>query len=57
MKDDSKTEKQFVGELEAMRQRIAELEASEAEHRQVEEALRATLFSAITLMNLSRIPI
>jgi two-component system cell cycle sensor histidine kinase/response regulator CckA len=40
MKDDGKTKKQVVGELEAMRQRIAELEASEAEHKQVEEALR-----------------
>jgi PAS domain S-box-containing protein len=40
MKDERKTKGQLVNELVELRQRIAELEASETEHRRVEEALR-----------------
>jgi len=34
------TKEQLIVELEALRRRVAELEKLEAEHRQVEEALR-----------------
>ena len=40
MKDQSKTKKQLIGELNELRQRIADSEASEAKHKQAEEALR-----------------
>ncbi|MFC2019100.1 PAS domain S-box protein [Chloroflexota bacterium] len=40
MKDEDKTKEQLVDELVEMRQRIAELEALEAEHKQVEMSLR-----------------
>jgi len=40
MKDEDKTRDELINELAEMRQRITELEASETEHRRVEEALR-----------------
>lgn len=40
MKDQEKTREQLVSELGELRQRIAELEASEAERKRVEKALR-----------------
>ena len=42
MKDKSKTKEQLGAELAQMRQRIAELEAAEAERSQTEEALRVS---------------
>jgi hypothetical protein len=40
MEDKDKTREELVTELAEMRQRIAELEASESEHKKVEEALK-----------------
>ena len=40
MKDKYKTKEQLINELAEMRRRIAELEKSETEHKQAEEALR-----------------
>jgi PAS domain S-box-containing protein len=40
MKDKDKTQKQLIKELTKLRQRIAELEASERERKQVEETLK-----------------
>jgi PAS domain S-box-containing protein len=40
MKDQSKTKQVLIQELASLRQRIAELEQSESEHKNVEEALR-----------------
>lgn len=40
MKDEYKTKEQLIDELGKMRQRITELEASEAERKRAEEALR-----------------
>jgi len=40
MGDINKTKEQLINELTGLRQRVAELEASEAEHKQAEEALR-----------------
>ncbi len=40
MKDEDKTKEQLMDELVEIRQRITELEASELQHRRVEEALR-----------------
>ena len=42
MQDQDKAKEQLVSELGELRQRIAELEASEADREQVEEALRAS---------------
>ena len=42
MKDEDKTKEQLIGELVALRQRIAELEAPETERQRTEEALRDT---------------
>jgi len=42
MKDEDKTKEQLIGELVALRQRIAELEAPETERQRAEEALRDT---------------
>jgi GAF domain-containing protein len=43
MKDERKTKEQLINELVEMRQRIAELEASETERKRAEEALRRSL--------------
>lgn len=40
MIDDDKTKEQPISELDEMRQQIAELEASEAQHKWAEEKLR-----------------
>jgi len=40
MKDKDKTYKQLIKEMTQLRRRIAELEASERQRKQVEEALR-----------------
>ena len=40
MKDEDKTKGQFINELVELRQRIAELEALEAEHKRVEQETR-----------------
>lgn len=40
MKDEDKTRAQFIDELVALRRRIAELEALEAEHKRAEEEIR-----------------
>ena len=40
MKDEDKTKKQLINELTELRQRIAELQASEAERKRAEAALR-----------------
>jgi PAS domain S-box-containing protein len=40
MKDEEKTKEQLIKELAEMRQRVAELEASEAERKRAEEALK-----------------
>ncbi len=40
MKDKDKTKEQLVNELEDMRQRVAELEASEIQRKRAQEALR-----------------
>jgi PAS domain S-box-containing protein len=40
MKDEDKTKKQLINESAAMRQRVIQLEASEAERKRMEEALR-----------------
>jgi PAS domain S-box-containing protein len=45
MADADKTKEQMMNELQKQRQRIAELETSEAERRRVEAALRTTLYS------------
>jgi PAS domain S-box-containing protein len=42
MKDEGKTKEQLISELVELRQRVAELEASETGHKQVEEALKAS---------------
>ncbi len=42
MKDEDKTQEQLIDELVVLRQRIAELEASETERQRAEEALRDT---------------
>ncbi len=42
MKSEDKTKEQLIGELVEMRQRIAELEASEVERKQMEERLLAS---------------
>lgn len=39
MKDQNKTKKQLIIELMELRQRVAELEASEADHTRVDEEL------------------
>ena len=39
MSDNDKAKEQLISELAGLRQRVAELEASEAEHRRVKEAL------------------
>jgi GAF domain-containing protein len=49
MKDEDKTREQLINELAELRQRIAELEASETERKRVEEALRRSLQEAETL--------
>jgi PAS domain S-box-containing protein len=54
MKDKDKTKKQLINELAELRQRIAELEASETERKRVQEALRESeeklrhLFESVT---------
>jgi PAS domain S-box-containing protein len=54
MKDKDKTQEQLIKELARLRQRIAELEESEREHKQVEETLkkseheRAAVFDSIS---------
>jgi PAS domain S-box-containing protein len=54
MKDKDKTKEQLINELAELRQRIAELEASETEHKRVQEALRESeeklrhLFESVT---------
>lgn len=40
MKDENKTKQQLINELLELRQRIAELETLEAEHKNIEESLR-----------------
>lgn len=40
MKDEHKTKEQLMNELVALRQRVAELEASETERKRAKEALR-----------------
>ena len=40
MKDENKTKEQFITELSKLRQRIKQLEASEAERKQAEKLLR-----------------
>ncbi len=40
MKDENKTKAQLINEQVGLRQRIAELETSEAERKRAEEALR-----------------
>jgi PAS domain S-box-containing protein len=40
MEDDARTKEQLIGELMALRQQVAELEASEAEWKQTEQTLR-----------------
>jgi PAS domain S-box-containing protein len=40
MKDDDKSEEQLINELVELRQKLAELEASEAKHKQIEGALQ-----------------
>ena len=40
MKDQHKTEEQFIDELTQLRRRVAELEAPDAGHKRTEEALR-----------------
>ncbi|MFQ6102094.1 MAG: GAF domain-containing protein [Anaerolineae bacterium] len=40
MKDERETQEQLINELAALRQRVAELEASETERKRAEEALR-----------------
>jgi PAS domain S-box-containing protein len=53
MKDEDKTKEQLVSELKGMRQRIAQLEASESERRRAEEALEESKrFFSGTLDNL-----
>jgi PAS domain-containing protein len=42
MKDQSKTKKTLIRELDAQKMRIAELEKLESDHKQVEEALRVS---------------
>ena len=51
MKDDAKTKKQLKNKLVELRQRIAELEKSEAERKRVEEALRESEKQYRTLFN------
>ena len=41
-KDDNRTRAQLISELEELRRRVAELEALDAEHTQMENALRAS---------------
>jgi len=54
MKDKDKTKEQLINELEEMRQRITQLEALEAEHKQVEKEIERaaeewkTTFDSIT---------
>ncbi len=45
MNDNRKTKEQLIQELEDLRWRIAELEKSETERPQVEEALRELTFN------------
>ena len=57
MKDKNKTKEQFINELIEMRQRIAELEASEIRYRQKEEELRETTDYLENLFNYANAPI
>ena len=57
MKDKNKTKEQFINELIEMRQRIAELEASETRYRQKEEELRETTDYLENLFNYANAPI
>ena len=43
MREEDRTKQQLMGELVELRQRVAELETSEAERKRVERALRALL--------------
>ena len=47
MQDDCTTQAQLAHELAKLRQRVAELEAAEAERKQMEAALRAEFVAAI----------
>jgi len=40
MKDQDKTKEQLINELVEMRQRVAELQAADTEHKRAEEALQ-----------------
>ncbi len=57
MKDEQKTKKQLVSEMIKLRRRITELEASESEHRQAEDALRETTDYLDKLFNYANAPI
>jgi PAS domain S-box-containing protein len=57
MKDKNKRKEQLINELIEMRQRIAELEASETRYRQKEEELRETTDYLENLFNYANAPI
>ena len=50
-KDEQKTREQLLNELGEMRQRVAELEALEAKHRQAEKALTETQERFLTILS------
>lgn len=49
--DEDKTKEQLINELAQMRQRVTELEASESERKQVEEALKESVEKCRSLVN------
>jgi len=51
MKDKDKTKKQLMDEIAKLRQRIADLEASEIKHKQLEKALKESEEKYRTLIN------
>ena len=55
MKDDNKTKEQLLNELVEMRQRIAELEASETERKRAEDLLRIQRDLGIALSSTSNL--
>jgi len=49
MNDEQKSKEQLLQEVQVLRQRVAVLEAAQAEHQQIEEALRSAKEYAETL--------
>ena len=55
MRNKEKTQEQLIGELVQLSQRIAELEASECQHNQLEETLRTERDHAQQYLNIAEV--